>query len=73
MNSTNTSFIFWQKWLVTISCVGILVGFLFPFLSTVDFIAASYNQALAETFFGQKSFLEIYSFIINGYGLCSVQ
>jgi hypothetical protein len=55
MNSTNTSFIFWQKWLVIISCAGILVGFLLPFLSTVDFIAANYNQALSETFFGQKT------------------
>ena len=57
-NTFNTSFLFWQKWLVVISCAGIVLGFLFPFLSSVDFIAAGYNQALAEAFFGQKQLPE---------------
>jgi len=62
MNSTNTSFIFWQKWLVIISCAGILVGFLLPFLSTVDFIAANYIGAVIIAWSICMLFLALYPF-----------
>ncbi len=58
MYSADQSFVFWQKWLVVISCVGILTGFLLPFISGVDFIAAGYNKALAKAFFGQNALPE---------------
>jgi len=58
MNLSNRSFLFWQKWLVIINCIGILVGFLFPFISKVNFIAKGYNQALAEAFFRQNTLPE---------------
>ncbi len=81
MSSYSRSFLFWQKWLVIVNCIGILAGFLFPFISTVDFIAAGYNQALAEVFFGVKALsneLVVYNqwvwamlgAVIMGWGVC---
>jgi hypothetical protein len=58
MNSPGGSFLFWQRWLVIVNIIGVIVGFLFPFISKVDCIAKGYNQALAEAFFGRTSLHE---------------
>jgi hypothetical protein len=58
VNSSSRSFTFWQKWLVIINCIAIIMGFFLPFVSTVDFIAEGYNHALAEAFFAQKTLHE---------------
>lgn len=40
------------------------MGFSFPFICTIDFIAASYNQSLAKAFFGQTT-LPVDVFVYN--------
>ncbi|NOZ25028.1 MAG: hypothetical protein GXO94_02920 [Nitrospirae bacterium] len=58
VNRMSRSFLFWQKWIVLMSCGGILTGLFLPLLSTIEAVSAGYNRAVAETFFGLKSMPE---------------